>query len=255
MGLTEQEISDNYQKLIDIIETYISGDRKKKLIELYDQIADRVATAPASSINTFHGCYPGGYVNHVLGVVDFSVKLYNLWKENGADVEDYQLENLVFCAINHDLGKVGDMENDFYIPNTSEWHVKNQGKVYVDNPLLINMSVPDRSIWMLQNAGITISQNEFMAIKLHDGPYVDENKGYFSAFQEHRQIRSNMVFILHYADYMACRIEYEKERNSRGQQPQIVNKPKNQNINNKLSESTASKNASDLFAKMFEKKD
>lgn len=257
MKLTEQEIEQNYQALIDVIEKYITGERKVKLLALYDELSTRLATAPASSINTFHGATPGGLVLHTLNVIHSSIEMYNLWKRMGAYMDDYTLEELVFSAINHDLGKVGDMEFDNYIPNTSEWHIKNQGKVYVGNPDIINMSVPDRGIWLLQNYGIKLSQNEFMAIKLHDGPYVEENKGYFNAWDESKRIRCNIVFVLHYADYMACRIEYEKEREER---KNSVNIKPNANTfvakanTSKLSDDNKLKDASDLFAKMFEKK-
>ena len=32
-------------------------------------------------------------------------------------------EELVFSAINHDLGKMGDEENESYIPQTDKWRV------------------------------------------------------------------------------------------------------------------------------------
>lgn len=256
MKLTDEEIVSNYQTLLELINTHIVSDRKEKLLALYDLLGDRIATAPASSINSFHGCYAGGYVKHVIDVVNNSIAMHEVWGQSGADLSTYSLEELIFSAINHDLGKIGDMELDYYVPNTSEWHVKNQGKVYNINPKITNMSVPDRSIWILQNFGIHISENEFLAIKLHDGPYVEENKPYFNAFQEERKIRSNIVFVLHYADYMSARIEYEREKSDR-----VVNtvnnthmKSNNTPFRSKLSEDTALKSANDLFAKMFDGK-
>ena len=41
------------------------------------------------------------------------------------------------------------------------------------------MSVPDRSLLLLNEFGITFNQNEMMGIKLHDGLYDDSNKPYF----------------------------------------------------------------------------
>jgi len=76
----------------------------------------------------------------------------------GAHTDNYSVEELMFAALNHDLGKVGDLENDTYVPNESEWHVKNQGKFYVNNPDLQFMTPPDRGIWILNQFGINITR-------------------------------------------------------------------------------------------------
>ena len=41
-------------------------------------------------------------------------------------------EELIFVALNHDIGKMGfpGEGNETYIPNDSEWHRKNLGKEY-----------------------------------------------------------------------------------------------------------------------------
>ena len=44
--------------------------------------------------------------------------------------------------MHHDLGKVGDMEQDYYVPNPSEWHRINQGKIYDFNK---NLNLHDRN--------------------------------------------------------------------------------------------------------------
>ena len=36
----------------------------------------------------------------------------------GADITTYTKEELVFSALNHDLGKMGDEENESYVPQT-----------------------------------------------------------------------------------------------------------------------------------------
>ena len=49
-------------------------------------------------------------------------------------VDDYTMEELdKISKVYHDLGKVGDMDSDHYIPKNFFW-VKNQGKLYVNNP-------------------------------------------------------------------------------------------------------------------------
>jgi len=100
---------------------------------MYDYFEDRMCLAPASGKEHYHNAMVGGYVEHVLHVTKFAVTLKELWEHNGAII-DFTDEELIFATLHHDLGKVGDLEHDYYIPNESEWHRKNQGKIYTHNP-------------------------------------------------------------------------------------------------------------------------
>ena len=130
MKLSPTKIKENWNKLITIINDTFSGERKEKLINMYNHFEDRMILAPASGSEHFHNCFPGGYVQHILNIVHFSKQFYQVWKNNGAYVDNFTEEEVVFAAMHHDLGKVGDLENDHYIPNPSDWHRKNQGKIY-----------------------------------------------------------------------------------------------------------------------------
>jgi hypothetical protein len=69
------------------------------------------------------------------------------------------------------------------------------------------MRIADRSLYYLQQAGISVSENEFLAIKLHDGLYEEGNKVYYMAYGKEFQIKTNLVHILHQADLMSAKIE------------------------------------------------
>ena len=73
------------------------------------------------------------------------------------------------------------------------------------------MSVPDRSIKLLIDNGINLTENEWMAIKLHDGLYDPANEPYLKNFMPELKPRTSLIFIIHQADLMAARIEFEKE--------------------------------------------
>jgi len=138
---------------------------------------------------------------------------YQIWKDNGAYVDNYTEEELIFAAIHHDLGKVGDMDNDHYVPNESEWHVKNQGKYYINNPELQFMTAPDRGIWILNQFGIKITMNEMIGIKLTDGMYDEGNIQYLKSYAPEKKLKTNMPHVLHQADMTTTRIEYEMWEN------------------------------------------
>jgi len=209
MKLKAEQIQENWDKLIQIVEDTFEGERKELLLKMYSDFKDRGMFAPASSTDYFHNAWPGGYVCHILNIIDCSLKLYNVWKETGAFTKDYGKEEVIFCAMHHDLGKLGDLTQDYYEPNDSEWHRINQGKMYKENQNLHYMTVTDRAVWILSQYGIKMSQIEYLALRLTDGLYEDANKGYLKAFVENHQLKTNLPLILHQADMMATRIEKE----------------------------------------------
>ena len=249
MKLTEEQIVENWKALLRKIDTNFEGERKAKLTNLYERFSDRMMLAPASGIEHFHNCFAGGYVDHVLRVMDCSEQLYDLWSSMGADMSNYTKEELMFCALNHDLGKVGDNENEYYVPNPSEWHRKNQGKIYDPNPNIQHMTVPHRSIWLLSNYGITFSQNEMIGILTHDGVYDSANDSYLKPWGKEKALWNNLPIVLHHADHMASRIEYENWKNKDKVKTAFSNNPKQYTKKSKLS--TESNSAQDMFKDLF----
>ena len=209
MKITANKIKENWNELLSIINTTFTGERKEQLLIMYKHFEDRMMLAPASGSEHFHNCFPGGYVAHILNIVHFSKQFYQVWKNNGAYVDNFTEEEVIFAAMHHDLGKVGDLENDHYIPNPSDWHRKNQGKIYTPNPELQFMTPPDRGIWILNQFGIKLSINEMLGIKLADGMYDEGNIQYLKSYSNDKKLKSNMQHILHQADMTTTRIEYE----------------------------------------------
>jgi len=208
MNFTAEQLQENYEKFLSYIDKYITGERKNKLKQLYLDHAERIMLMPAASIDHHHNTFPGGYVDHVMRVMDCALKLKKLWEETGA-VINYTDEELIFAAMNHDLGKIGTEEAEQYLPNDSEWHRKNQGKIYKHNAVNPFMTVPDRGLFLLQARGIPVSFNEYLGIKLHDGLYEDSNKPYYISHSKESKLRTNLPVVLHHADHMAARIEFE----------------------------------------------
>jgi hypothetical protein len=129
----------------------------------------------------------------------------------GADLSTYTKEELVFSALNHDLGKMGDEENESYIPQTDEWRRNKLGEDYMFNKKIPFASVPDRSLFLLQSHGISYSFNEMITIQTHDGLYDEGNKKYLMGFMPEQKPRTSLPLIVHQADLMAARIEFEYE--------------------------------------------
>ena len=204
--LSEQQIVDNWNKLMQIIEGTFVGDRLKKLKTMYAYFEDRMSVAPASGKEAYHNAMVGGYVEHVLHVTDCAIQLKKLWESNGAMI-NFTDEELIFAAMHHDLGKVGNLNQDYYIPQDSEWHRKNRGEIFKHNPNLQYMTVTDRAIFLLNHFGISMTQWEYIGLRLTDGMYEEANKSYYLTYNPDWALKSNIAYILHQADMMATHIE------------------------------------------------
>ena len=215
--LTEKQILDNWNKLMKLIEDTFEGERKEKLLKMYKYFENRMSIAPASGKAHYHNAMVGGYVEHVLHVSDCAVQIKKLWESNGAEI-NFTDEELIFAAMHHDLGKVGDLDNDYYIPQDSEWHRKNKGEIFKHNPALQYMTVTDRAIFILNHFGIKMSEWEYIGLRLTDGMYEEANKSYYMSYNPDWGLKSNIAYILHQADMMATHIEYDEWKRSQEQE-------------------------------------
>jgi hypothetical protein len=211
MNLTAEQIQENWNELMNYIGLYISESRRENLKAFYEQYADRIMLMPAAHKKEYHNAFPGGYVEHVLRVIRCALKQSELWESEGADMSTFTTEELVFSALNHDLGKMGDEEQDSYIPQTDNWRKEKLGEDYMFNTKVPFASVPDRGLFLLQSHGIQYTFNEMVAIQTHDGLYDEANKKYLMSFMPEQKPRTSLPFILHQADLMAARIEFERE--------------------------------------------
>ena len=211
MNLTAEQIQSNWIEFMGNIDTYISSPRKEKLIEFYEKYQERIMLMPAAHKKEYHSAFPGGYVDHVNRVVKGALSMSVVWKNFGCDMTTFTTEELVFSAINHDLGKMGDETQESYIPQDDKWRREKLGEDYKFNTQVPFASVPDRGLFMLQLHGITYTFNEMLAIQTHDGLYDDANKKYLMSFMPEQKPRTSLPFILHQADLMAARIEFEIE--------------------------------------------
>ena len=207
--LTPEELTHNWGNLRQIIDATFTEERLEKLNEMYDYFEERMMFAPASGKEHFHNAHAGGYVEHVIHVMESALWIKELWKKNGATI-NFTDEELIFAAIHHDLGKVGDLAEDYYVPNDSDWHRKNQGLVYKHNGNLQFMTVTDRALFLLQHFGVKMTENEYIGLRLTDGLYEEANKGYYMNWSKDNQLATNIAYVLHQADMMASKIEYDE---------------------------------------------
>jgi hypothetical protein len=141
-------------------------------------------TSPAST--RFHLAKEGGLVEHSLNVANTMLKL------RAALAPEVPEESCVIAGLYHDIGKIGMPGKPYYLPNPSEWHVKNRGVNYIVNNDIVHMDIATRSLFLVSRH-ITLTDEEAQAIRYHDGQYIDENKSV-----AHRECK--LTRLLQYAD-------------------------------------------------------
>lgn len=169
--MSESEIIDNFEKFRKILLKV--SDRRDSLERFLEMYADRIATAPGHDRNNRRSASPGGLVRRSLQTFANARELCNMSAFSDLGIS---VESVIIVSLLHDIGRIGDDTGDFYLPQTSSWHVE-RGIHYVYNPGIKRMTHPHRGLYMLQSAGISLTQDEWMAIVAQSSAY-DENKFY-----------------------------------------------------------------------------
>ena len=193
--LSEEQLIQNYEKYKSLL--LQTGDHRSAQLEaLIDHFGNRFVLCPASSKKQLHAAYPGGLIDHSLRVLKNATRMIKVAQDVYGDIPD---ESVVFAALFHDLGKTGDGVVDYYVPNKSDWH-RERGILYEINKECRFMQTSERGLFILQNYGITMSYDEYLAIRLNDGMYDQTNAAY-------RMNEPKLALLTHWADMMACKHE------------------------------------------------
>lgn len=170
--LSDDAIAENMAIVQKMVAGWWSDERRKNVAKMLSgKVGEEFFTAPASTREEYHNCFPGGLCAHSLQVVE------NLKALNKAFVGRFSNETLEFVGLFHDLGKVGDGERAGYIPNPKDWQRK-EGHLYITNKESVFMPSSERGLYILQRHGIVVSSDEYLAIRLNDGMYDETNRKY-----------------------------------------------------------------------------
>ena len=206
--LDENKIKEDYDRFMSLIE---EDERSENLKRMYEDLEQELAAAPASAVQHYHNAFPGGYLDHVLRVHDISLEMTKMFHNFEGNL-DFTSQELRFATLHHDLGKLGDPGEPYYIEQDSEWHRKTLGQNYKYNNTIQYMSVTDRAHYLLQLYDVPITKNEWLGIHLSDGMYEDSNKSYLKNNMYPYPMKTNISYIVHVSDYLAATIERDKTR-------------------------------------------
>ena len=198
MSLSEEVIERNMNIVKRIVDNFDEPRRKQVARMLEGLVGEEFFTAPASSKEEYHNCFPGGLCDHSLEVLGQLEKIAQALAPGRYDIG----QTLAFVALFHDLGKTGDGDHPLYLPNEGEQnrYSRAKGNLYTTNRECLYMPIAERSVYVLQKFGVQMSADEYLAIRLHDGQYEEANRGY-------RMKEPDLALLVHFADRWATALE------------------------------------------------
>ena len=150
MPLEQEKIVSNTKKYFDTATKL--GFMNEELMKF---LGESFIKAPASTMADLHNAFEGGLIDHLLRVGSYAVKFNNALPEE----ERVDQNSLLKICLLHQIGKA-----NLYKPCDSEWHRKNQGKMYEFNDDLTSMRVGERSVYYAMSHGVSFTEEEYAAI-------------------------------------------------------------------------------------------
>jgi hypothetical protein len=162
-------IEKNYNVFLKICTNL--GDRSQIFENFVENYSDRLAVCPLTTNSEFGWCYPGGLVEYSLSVFRNCKNLVKLHPVLNVDSNSLKIVSLF-----HAFGLIGSDDMDLFEP--SEKYFAERGKLYQINKNISFMTTPHRTLFLLQNYGIKLSEEEWVAILLSNGENSNDSGRY-----------------------------------------------------------------------------
>jgi len=154
-------MTDLKEKILKNKEIFLEKNKLYGILtqELLDFLGEDLMTAPASSMTSLHNAFPGGLIDHILKTTKYAIGINKLLLQNN-EVDAHSIVKVCFL---HQIGKTF-----LYKWNESEWHRKNQGKIYEYNEELVSLKIGERSAFYALKYGVELTEEEYQAIINYD---------------------------------------------------------------------------------------
>lgn len=165
-----------FKEFTDLLELRVASERKEKFLTLLSDYETTLKSAPASMFLDNNYCYEGGLLQFAINTYNFGLGLCKLYKSTDIAL-DFNLEEFTVAALFNSIGLCGVDEDSFFVEETSDWHRKNLNRGYKFNDAAKFLVASDKSLYLLQKY-VTLSYNEYVAIKIQAGLYDDSASKY-----------------------------------------------------------------------------
>jgi hypothetical protein len=163
----KEKILKNKEKFNKTNETY--NILSENLLEF---LGEDLYSAPASNMESMYNAFPGGLIDYILTVTKYGINLNDILPES----QRVDKKSIMRVCFLHQLGKV-----KLYKFCESEWHRKNQGKMYDFNEDLVSMRVGERSAYYSLRYGVELSDEEYQSILNYDKTDDDKQSKWYGS--------------------------------------------------------------------------
>ena len=190
-----------------LITTLLKNTGRDRIDIIIEELeADGFFTAPASG--GLHSNQRGGLAQHSLNVLRMAEKIGVCLL--GGEAYNRIQGSVTIVTLLHDLGKVGDYDKRFYVPNMVQdgrptkadpvqKYKQSEKKPWKRNPDLTNVPHVVRSA-IIAERYFELTEEEEYAIIYHDGLYEPSNRYVIEGHE------TQLLLILHWADMWASRV-------------------------------------------------
>jgi len=205
----EQEVmvEEAEKGLREVVNEFFSKDedQHKPFRRMVKVLLPVLQSTPASGSTKYHGAWPGGLLAHTWAVIEGGLAIEQTLRSFRPGVDPNNTlaltRSIIKAGFLHDLGKIGDGRNPYYIDQDNEWRRDKLGEVYTierDLNVMPYLPVPQRAVWLASQHGVNLTQEEVQAIIASDGPGTPQGKQIIMTFLE-----TPLTMIIHFADKWA----------------------------------------------------
>jgi len=174
----------------------LSSRNQTKIQRMIEVLGKKYFNAPAST--RYHGSYAGGLLEHSIIVTEVLLGLIAATrKTQGKTFTKKEKRSCILVGLFHDIGKIGNEKENLYL-EAEDWQ-KERNQPFVFNRDLGNIPHPLRSIRILTQFNIRLTEDEFQAIAYHNGLFTPSGEEIKNDFCE-------LTIFLHAADMYAAYI-------------------------------------------------
>ena len=187
LKVERRDLFDRYQAL----KMKVTSERRSSFLQFCEWAETHTDYIGGPASYKYHLSVPYGLLEHSLNVAENAIKIKNILMPEISD------ESCVICGLFHDFGKAGHPGRPKYIKNEPTPRQKQYGYgpstpyKYTDDEG-VRLTVPQAAVFYVTKH-IDLTLEEYQAILIHDGQYVDDNQDYAGKEEP-------LSLILQYAD-------------------------------------------------------
>lgn len=163
--MTDDIKINNYVNFKRFLDNLITIDKADKVIELLGG-NEKVINASFGMSTDSGSAYPGAFVYNAIMIAEYAKKFNELLPES-MRVDN---KSIYKVALLQHIGKVV-----MYAENDNEWEVKNRGFAYKFIDQNTALRCGERALFILMQAGVVLTEDEFEAIRIVDKSKEDDN--------------------------------------------------------------------------------